>query len=137
MNITIEQKKQKALELMNTLNLYKPYIKGFEQHNDVCYYEGFGGFWAYQEPELQEKIETFEKEHDCLVYAVTHEHTEIGELYDFLIVTDYEEEWNTLLEKTDRYYYALAYVWNKDCEWCSEFGTIVIRAFAGGIKRVA
>jgi hypothetical protein len=49
MNITIEEKKQKALELMNTLNLYKPYIKGFEQHNDVCYYEGFGGFWAYQE----------------------------------------------------------------------------------------
>ena len=42
MNITIEQKKQKAIELMNTLDLYKPYIKGFEQHNDVCYYEGFG-----------------------------------------------------------------------------------------------
>ena len=34
-------------------------------------------------------------------------------------------------------YFALAYVWNKDCEWCSEFGTIVIRSFAGGIKRVA
>ena len=27
MDITIEQKKQKAIELMNTLNLYKPYIK--------------------------------------------------------------------------------------------------------------
>ena len=114
MNITIEQKKQKAIEIMNTLNLYKPYIKGFEQHNDVCYYEEFGGFWTYQEPELQEKIETFEKEHDCLVYAVTHEYTEFGELYDFLIVTDYEEEWDTLLEKTDRYYYVFAYVWNKD-----------------------
>lgn len=137
MNITIEQKKQKALELMRKLDIYKPYIKGFEKDNEVCFFEGFGGFWAYQEPELMEKIKTFEKEHDCLVYAVTHEYTEFGELYDFLIVTDYEEEWNTLLEKTDRYYYAFAYVWNKDCEWCSEFGTIGIRAFAGGIKRVA
>ena len=71
------------------------------------------------------------------MYAVTHEYTEFGELYDFLIVTDYEEKWDTLLEKTDRYYYAFAYVWNKDDDNCSECGTIVIRAFAGGIKRVA
>ena len=106
MNITIEQKKQKALELMRKLDIYKPYIKGFEKDNEVCFFEGFGGFWAYQEPELQEKIKTFEKEHDCLVYAVTHEYTEFGELYDFLVVTDYEEDWDTLLEKTDRYYYA-------------------------------
>lgn len=137
MNTTIEQKKLKALELMRKLDIYKPYINGFEKDNEVCFFEGFGGFWAYQEPELQEKIETFEKEHDCLVYAVTHEYTEFGELYDFLIVTDYEEEWDTLLEKTGRYYYAFAYVWNKDCEWCSEFGTIGIRSFGGGIKRVA
>ena len=31
MNITIEQKKQKALELMRKLDIYKPYIKGFEK----------------------------------------------------------------------------------------------------------
>ena len=30
MNITIENKKQKAIELMNKLNIYKPYIRGFE-----------------------------------------------------------------------------------------------------------
>ena len=138
MNITIEEKKkQKALELMKKLDIYKPYIKGFEKDNEVCFFEGFGGFWTYQEPELQEKIETFEKEHDCLVYAVTHEYTKFGELYDFLIVTDYEEEWDTLLEKTDRYYYVFAYVWNKDDDNCSEFGTIVIRSFGGGISRIA
>ena len=57
MNITIEEKKkQKALELMRKLDIYKPYIKGFEKDNEVCFFEGFGGFWAYQEPELMEKI---------------------------------------------------------------------------------
>ena len=137
MNITIEQKKQKALELMKKLDIYKPYIKGFEQHNDVCYYEGFGGFWAYQEPELMEKIKTFEKEHNCLVYAVTHEYLEFGECYDFLYIPDYKEDWDFVLEHQGNMYFALAYVWNKDCEWCSEFGTIVIRSFGGGIKRVA
>lgn len=86
MNITIEQKKQKALELMKKLDIYKPYIKGFEKDNEVCFFEGFGGFWAYQEPELMEKIKTFEKKHNCLVYAVTHEYLEFGECYDFLYI---------------------------------------------------
>ena len=137
MNITIEEKKQKALELMRKLNIYKPYIKGFEKDNEVCFFEGFGGFWAYQEPELQEKIETFEKEHECLVYAVTHEYLEFGECYDFLYIPDYKEDWEFVLEHHGNMYFALAYVWNKDFEWCSEFGTIVIRSFGGGIKRVA
>ena len=52
MKITIENKKQKAIELMNKLDIYKPYIKGFKDKNSVCFYENFGGFWAYQEPEL-------------------------------------------------------------------------------------
>ena len=56
MNITNAIKKQKAIELMNKLNIYKPYIKGFEKDNHVCFFEGFGGFWAYQEPELMAKI---------------------------------------------------------------------------------
>lgn len=61
MNITIEYKKQKALELMKTLGIYKPYIKGFEKDNNVCFFEGFGGFWAYQEPELMAKIRSLKK----------------------------------------------------------------------------
>lgn len=31
MNITIENKKQKAIELMQKLDIYKPYIKGFKE----------------------------------------------------------------------------------------------------------
>ncbi len=67
MNITIENKKQKALELMKTLDIYKPYVKGFEKDNNVCFFEGFGGFWAYQEPELMAKIKEFEEKHNCLI----------------------------------------------------------------------
>ena len=70
MNITIENKKQKAIELMNKLEIYKPYIKGFKDKNSVCFYENFGGFWAYQEPELMAKIKEFEEKYNVLVYAV-------------------------------------------------------------------
>ena len=37
MNITIENKKAKAIELMKKLDIYKPYIKGFEKDNTVCF----------------------------------------------------------------------------------------------------
>ena len=104
MNITIENKKQKAIELMNKLEIYKPYIKGFKDKNSVCFYENFGGFWAYQEPELMAKI---------------------------------KEEWDEMLYPQGNMFYAYAYVWNKSDDFCSEFGTIGIRSFGGGIKRVA
>ena len=137
MNITIEQKKQKALELMKKLDIYKPYIKGFEKDNEVCFFEGFGGFWAWQEPELMEKIKEFEEDHNCLVYAVTHEYTEFGECYSFLLVTDYKSEWKTLMWSEGNKHSAFAYVWNKDDDWCSEFGSVMVRSFGGGIKRIA
>lgn len=137
MNITIEKKKQKAIELLNKLDIYKPYIKGFKENNRICYFEGFGGFWAEQNKELMEKVREFEKEHNCLVYAITHEYTDFGECYDFLFIPDYEEEWDDILLKYNGDYYAYAYVWNKTADWCSEFGTITICSFAGGITRVA
>ena len=126
MNITIENKKQKAIELMNKLDIYKPYIKGFKDKNSVCFYENFGGFWAYQEPELMAKIKEFEEKY-----------TEFGECYDFLFISDYEEEWDEMLYRQGRTFYAYAYVWNKTDDFYSEFGTIGIRSFGGGIKRVA
>ena len=84
-----------------------------------------------------EKIKAFEEKHNCLVYAVTHEYTEFGECYDFLYISDYEEEWDEMLYKQGRTFYAYAYVWNKTDDCCSEFGTIGVCSFGGGIKRVA
>ena len=136
MNITMENKKQKAIELMNKLDIYKPYIKSFRENNQICFFENFGGFWAEQEPELMTKIQEFEKEHNCLVYAVTHEFLEFGECYDFLYISDYEEDWDEMLYPQGNMYYVGAYVWNKTVDWCSEFGTIGIQSFGGGIKRV-
>ena len=137
MNITIENKKQKAIELMQKLDIYKPYIKGFKEKTDVCFFECFGGYWAYQEPELMAKIKEFEEQYNVLVYAVTHEYTDFGECYDFLYISDYEEEWDEMLYKQGRTFYAYAYVWNKTDDCCSEFGTIGVCSFGGGIKRVA
>ena len=98
-------------------------------------FERYAGFWAYQYPELQDKIKVFEQKYKCIVYAVTHEFFEFGECYTFLVVTNYKYEWKTLVEKENENFYAYSYVWNKDDEWCSEFGTVGIKSACGGIRR--
>ena len=131
------ERKIKAIELMKKLDIYKPYIQGFEKDNMVCFYENFGGFWAIQEPEIQNKMINLQYEHDITIYAITHEFTEFGELYSFLYVNKYKNEWSFTLESEGNLHNAFAYVWNKDDDSCSEFGTICVRSFGGGIKRIA
>lgn len=133
-----EQMKAKAVEFMKKLDIYEPYIDGFAKKDMVCFYEGFGGFWVFQEPEIEKKMREIEKKYDCTVYAITHEFTDFGECYSFLIVTDYEEEWEDLLSPWgENQFAAYAYVWNKDCKYCSEFGSIGIQSCFGGIRRCA
>ncbi len=137
MNITRQVKKDKAIELMKELDIYQPYIDGFEQEDKVCFYEMFAGYWVDQEPEIEQKMKEIENKYNCVVYAITHEFTDFGELYDFLIVTDHKCEHKTLLQKqTNGDHIAFAYVWNKDDDWCSEFGSIAIKASGGGIRRI-
>ena len=138
MNTTKEQRKIKASEIMQKLDIYKPYIKGFKTDNEVCYFERFAGFWAWQDEDLIAKVKEIEEKYNCTVYAITHEFTEFGELYDFLLVTDYPEEWADLVYQgqTKNQHYAFAYCWNKDDDFCSEFGTIAIESFGGGIRRI-
>lgn len=137
MKNTKQNKKLTAIGLMKTLDIYTPYIQGFMDDDKVCFFENFGGFWVYQEPEIEAKMREIEKKYNCTVYAITHEFTEFGECYDFLIVTNYPEEWNNLVCGNGNKHYAFAYVWNKDDEWCSEFGTIGVQSFGGGIRRIA
>lgn len=133
-----DNQKAKALEIMRRLDIYKPYINGFKNSGRVCFFENYGGFWVDQEPLIINKIKELEEKYKCLVYAVTHEKTNIGEMYDFLIVSAHPEEWNdTIFQTATRTFYAYAYVWNVDDDYCSEFGDIVISCLGGGIKRIA
>lgn len=130
-------KKKKAIEIMKKMDIYKPYIRGFEESNKICFFEQYGGYWAEQEPALYEKIKEFEKEYDCIVYAVTHELTEFGELFDFLIVTDDPDDWDDIVYSEGNRHMVYAYVWTNTDDFCSEFGSITIQSFGGGIKRIA
>ncbi len=133
-----QAKKDKAIELMKRLSIYEPYIDGFKDEDQVCFYEMYAGFWVYQEPEIEKKMKEIEAKYNCVVYAITHEFTDFGELYDFLIVPNYKEDWdNILYQQNKNKFIAYAYVWNKSDDLCSEFGSIGVQSFGGGIRRIA
>ena len=129
--------KEVAISAMKALNIYKPYIKKFEKDGTITMFERFGGYYITedQEPELLKKIKEFEAEYGCIVYAVTHNFFEFGECYSFLCISKYKEEWESMLHGIAQGY-AFSYVWNKDDDYCSEFGDIYVRSFGGGIARV-
>ena len=118
------ERKQKAIQLLREMDIFKPYIDAFEKENKVTYFERYVGYWA-------------EQEHDCTVYAVTHEYFDFGECYTFLIVTNYKQEWKYLMESYKDKHLAQAYVWNVDDDYCSEFGMVTVRSLWGGIRRIA
>ncbi|MBQ7788860.1 MAG: hypothetical protein IJ398_04305 [Clostridia bacterium] len=134
---TAEERKTKAIELMRKLDIYKPYIRGFKENNTVCFFENYAGYWVNQEPEIEAYMKKLEEEYNITVYAITHEFTEFGECFSFLYVNSYKEEWEYTLESYGNKHNAFAYVWNKSYDYDSEFGTVCVHSFGGGIRRIA
>lgn len=137
MNVSKEIKKAEAINRMKALDLYNPYVKAFNDKDEIFMSEMTGGVYEFSEnTELQAKVKEFEAEHNALVYHVIHTFTQFGELYNFLYVSDHQDEWE--MDNADiADGYALAYVWNKTDDWCSEFGSIGVRGKFGGIVRTA
>lgn len=135
MNISIEEKKIEAIDRMKKWGIYKPIIKSFEKENIVSESAPPVGACFWIEGEQLKRIREFEKENNALVYHVIHSYANIGEMESYLFVSDYPEEWemdrNDILENRQ-----LAYVYNHDAPYCSEFGSIgILRTPAAGLLR--
>lgn len=128
-------KKIEAVKRMKALGIFPQTIKQFEKENYLSQSEPPVGACYWVEGEQLERVRQFEKKHNALVYHIIHEWTNIGELENYLYVSDYEEGWPMDNEdiKEGR---VLAYVVNKDMPDCSEFGSIgVALTPAAGLKR--
>ena len=131
--------KEIAISCLEKLDIYKPYIRKFKSKAGIpCFFENYAGFYADQEPKLYEKIKEIEKEYNCLVYAITHEYSSIGETWSMLCVSQEAESFEDYIFEFDKpnCFYTYAFVWNENAPYCSEFGDIVVHTFGGGIKRI-
>lgn len=136
-----EEQKELALGRLKQMNIYKPYINAFAKKDVVTMFENFGGFYVMEgncDEDLIKEIKKVEEEYGCLVYAVTHEFTGFGELYSLLCVSKYAyDERQKLLDEVDpNEFHSFAWVYNKDDEWCSEFGGVIVHSALGGLRRV-
>lgn len=137
MKISREVKKMEATKRMKVLNLFTPCIRNFEKYDEVQMSEITGGLYEFSgNAELTAKVKEFEDEYNALVYHVIHTYTDFGELYNFLFVSDYAEEWE-MDNASIKDGYVFCWVWNKDIDYFSEFGTIAVRPMFGGLVRVA
>ena len=130
-----EERFIEAIERMKMLKLDRKCIETFTK-GKVWESEGYGALYEVNEEE-QEIIDNFEKNHpNCLVYHMIHNVYEFGECYSMLYVSSDTDEWPQ--DKEDiKEGYVFAYVYNKDCEWCSEFGSIAVRPSFGGLVRLS
>lgn len=134
----MEPQKAIAVECLEKLNIYKPYIRKFKSKAGIpCFFENYAGFWADQEEKLWNKIKEVEQQSGCLVYAITHELTDMGQTWSMLCVSkDISNVGEVLSEKGTTQFYAFAYVWNETTPYFSEFGDVVVSFSYGGIKRL-
>lgn len=129
-----EERFIEAIERMKLLKLDKSCIEAFAK-GKVWESEGFGVLYEINEEE-QKIVDNFEKNHpNCLVYHMIHNIFEFGECYSMLYVSSDINEWEQ--DKEDiKDGYVFAYIYNKDDEWCSEFGSIAVKSQFGGLVRV-
>ena len=129
-----EKMKQEAIERMKMLKLSNSCIKAF-QRGEVWESEGIGALYDLTEEE-QKIVNDFEKKNNGLVYHVIHNMTQFGELYSLLFVGKHEEEWQMDRQDIEENI-VFAYVYNKTDDWCSEFGSIMVKPSIGGLIRIS
>lgn len=130
--------KEIAIRCLEKLGIYKPYIRKFSSKSGIpSFFENFGGFYVDQELEIYNKVKEVERKYGCLVYALTHEFSDMGETWSMLCVSQNPDSIDDYIGSfNSREFYAYSYVWNKTIPEYSEFGDIVVMSFGGGIRRI-
>ena len=133
-----ELQKAKGLECLKKLKICDDFIEVFEKKDEVCYFVGYAGHWAWQDKEITEKIKELEEKYEIKVYAVIVTFSQLGKLYDFLYISKCSEDWEDMImagSKVNQFIIP-SYCWNKDYKYLSEFGSIIVNAQFGGMRRV-
>ena len=136
MNISREEKKAEAIQRMKALGIVPGVIKEFERYDIVEVTEPPLGGLYYLNEDQKKMVADIENEHNCLVYLVVRSYTSIGMMDSFLIVSDYEEEWEYDREDIENDI-VFTYTHNYDEPMWSEFGSIGIKKIGGGLIRIS
>lgn len=133
-----ERPKNVAIYILNALGVSELYVSNFEANDNVYLHDREQITLITVDSELYHRIKQLEARTDVKVYAVTHDRLlGTGDLYSFLCINPYPEDWGGMLRDQPRSLYKVsAYVWNVAREEYSEFGYIFINVDHGKIVRL-
>ena len=129
-----EKMKQEAIKRMKLLGMHPNPIEEFEKTGKLNRSDRAILYWLNDEE--KEMVQKAEEEIGFLVYHVIHSFSNVGETYDMLYVSKYDEEWEDDIELLKEGY-AYSYCYNKTHPQDSEIGTIGIKPLFGGLLRTA
>lgn len=129
-----EKQLQEALERMEILDLHENTTAEMKKEGVVNKSVGGMLFWLSEEEEKM--IQGWQENTGALVYHVIPNKTDFGELLTLLYVSKHEDEWDA--DKADlKENVAIAYVMNLTVPEFSEYGSVGLERFMGGLKRIA
>lgn len=136
--------KNECLRRMKKLKLHdegKHTCVGDFRENEKPWKSEFHGILYWLDEDEQKAVEEFENENKGYkVYHCYKAHTKFGDMLSMLYVNGKSQE---EFEQDKEYFdmdiddgYVMTYTKNFDDDFCSEFGSIVIRSIFGGIQRI-
>lgn len=129
------------LNMLKTRGLLNNVVDEFEKSDLLYYSEDFPGpfkgilYWVKNNEDYVKAVKDFESEYNCLVYHCILDQFEFGTVLSMLYVSDTEDEWEAEREDLTESI-PIAYCYNFDEPYFSEFGSIHIAMANGGITRI-
>ena len=92
-NVSVEAKKVEALCRIKELGINNYIIRGFSEFDKISLSEPpLGSFFLIDVEDL-ERVRTFERQYNALVFIIIRDFTANGIMDSYLFVSDYPEEW--------------------------------------------
>lgn len=142
--MTEQELKQECIErlkiLENQYGLSKNIRKDFEKEGTIYYSEDLGGpfkgilYWLHNNPEWLQKVQDLEKLYNMKVYHCILTHFEFGDVLSLLYVDTEKENWDDARYFLNRGL-PTVYALNLTDNWMSEFGSVQIEGYNGGLNR--
>lgn len=143
--MTEKELKQECIERLKILEtkygLSKTIRKTFKTEDIIYYSEDLGGpckgilYWLHNNPEWVQKVQDLENLYNMKVYHGILTHFDFGDVLSLLYVSSDPDDWET--EKQELLNgLPCVYALNLTDDWMSEFGSVKIEGYNGGLSRV-
>lgn len=141
MKATKTQMKVKAVDVLDKLGVNRLFRFIFEQEDKLFLFDNACGVHSAslidEKSDVYRMVQDVERKTNCKVYAVLHSRMFFGETYDFLLISNYLEDFDGMHSFcSDHQHLVYAYCFNVSDPKLSEPGSVVLNARDGFMVRV-